>query len=155
MKAISNSILRFSGYLSEYQSSEIQALIFMANQKAFSFVSKVYSVYKLKFYCEIFEKRFQMKFFEITGIGIVGSIKRWWVVSRCNSWYYWQWLFVLLLGSMVNPFYTIGLFLYPLKTSDNLWFLGGIERAQWYEMVQGISEIYLINSSTWLQIEIL
>ena len=34
-----------------------------------------------------------------------------------------------------NPFRVTGLFLNPLKTSENQRFSGGIERDQWYEMV--------------------
>ena len=38
----------------------------------------------------------------------------------------------------INPFPATGLLLYPLKTSENLWFSdvfreGGIERDQWHE----------------------
>ena len=31
-------------------------------------------------------------------------------------------LFFTFFGNFFNPFYAIGLFLYPLKTSENLWF---------------------------------
>ena len=38
----------------------------------------------------------------------------------------------------MNPLHATGLFLYPLKTSENLWFSdviqGGIERDQWHKM---------------------
>ena len=38
---------------------------------------------------------------------------------------------------LLNPFHVTGLFLYLLKTSENLWFsdvFKGIERDQWQEM---------------------
>ena len=39
---------------------------------------------------------------------------------------------------IANPFYATGLFLYLLKTRENLWFadafLGDIERDQWHKM---------------------
>ena len=38
---------------------------------------------------------------------------------------------------VVNPFCATGLFLYPLETSENLWFIDvsrGIERDLWHEM---------------------
>ena len=40
------------------------------------------------------------------------------------------------IPSGINPFYTTGLFLCPLKTSENLRviFSGGIERDQWYDI---------------------
>ena len=40
------------------------------------------------------------------------------------------------IPSDINPFYTTGLFLCPLKTSENLRviFSGGIERDQWYDI---------------------
>ena len=45
-------------------------------------------------------------------------------------------LVMLIIG--LNPFHATGLFRYPLKTSENLWFsdvfTGGIERDQWYEV---------------------
>ena len=38
-------------------------------------------------------------------------------------------------ANLVNLFHAIGLFLYPLKTLENLWlFLGGIERGQVHEI---------------------
>ena len=39
--------------------------------------------------------------------------------------------------SILNPFHATGIFLYPLKKSENLWFsdaLRGIEKDQWHEM---------------------
>ena len=45
-------------------------------------------------------------------------------------------LVMLIIG--LNPFHATGLFRYPLKTLENLWFsdvfTGGIERDQWYEV---------------------
>ena len=43
----------------------------------------------------------------------------------------------IYLVFFINPFHVPDIFLYPLKTSKNLWlsdFLGGIERDQWHEM---------------------
>ena len=34
----------------------------------------------------------------------------------------------------LNTFYATGLFLYPQKTLENLWFSGDTEKDQWYEM---------------------
>ena len=42
-----------------------------------------------------------------------------------------------LTYDFINPFGATGLFLYPLKTSENqrfLMFSGGIERYQWHQM---------------------
>ena len=44
----------------------------------------------------------------------------------------------------MNPFHATDLFLYPLKTSENLWFSGGIERDQLREM--GLCEVILLPS---------
>ena len=47
------------------------------------------------------------------------------------TFYYFTFYYV------VNPFHTTGLFIYPLKTSEYLWFfmfLGGIEKDQWHHM---------------------
>ena len=39
--------------------------------------------------------------------------------------------------ALFDPFHVTGLFLCPLKTSENLWmFAGGIKRDQWYELGQ-------------------
>ena len=54
-----------------------------------------------------------------------------------------RWLAVLGIIFMVsilnlNPFNVTDLFLYPLKTSENLWFVmfsGGIEKDKWHKWV--------------------
>ena len=38
------------------------------------------------------------------------------------------------LVEVFNPFQSIDIFLYPLKTSENLWFSGGIETKHWRKM---------------------
>ena len=40
---------------------------------------------------------------------------------------------VVNIRKLFNPFHVTDLFLYPLKTSENL-FSGAIKRGQWYEM---------------------
>ena len=42
-----------------------------------------------------------------------------------------------LASNVLNAFHATGLFRYPLKTSENLWFsdiFRGVERDQWHEM---------------------
>ena len=42
-----------------------------------------------------------------------------------------------LASNVLNPFHATGLFRYPLKTSENLWFsdiFRSVERDQWHEM---------------------
>ena len=46
-----------------------------------------------------------------------------------------------MIASMFNPFYTTGLFLCPLKTSENLWFSG----------VSGVIE--KSSGMTWVHVE--
>ena len=44
----------------------------------------------------------------------------------------------------INPFDATGLFLYPLKTSENQRFSGSIEREQWHHMVSNIWNLMII-----------
>ena len=53
-----------------------------------------------------------------------------WSCNQCN-------LVNFFKTFIINPFHATGLFLYPLKTSENVKFLmfsGGIERDQWHKM---------------------
>ena len=63
--------------------------------------------------------------------------------SKCLPWisaFFWSIQLSILLSLEFrsrNPFYATSLFLYPLKTSANLWFsefTEGIEGDQWHEM---------------------
>ena len=50
---------------------------------------------------------------------------------------------VHFFNSVINLFHAFGLFLYLLKTSENLWFLvfsEGIERDQWHEIEKWVPE---------------
>ena len=65
-----------------------------------------------------------------------------WDFLKCTCWTYIT--FNLTCISIIqyfhngnidlNPFHATGLFLYPLKISENLWLSGGIKRDQWHEM---------------------